>query len=170
MTNYISFLGAIASHPNDETTRLVFADWLEDQGDWRAEFLRLDCARRALPIDQTQPEDLQSRWVEMRSRMSPSWLAILGRSELENCENRFLFQCPERWDQLSPTEVGGVRFCQTCRERVYYCSTIEEAKEHAGQGHCVAVDEGLARSDGDLTGVPIPEYEVDLGIIDMDAP
>jgi len=151
MTNILSFLGAIAAHPDDETYRLVFADWLEDHGDWRAEFLRLDCTLRALPADQPGPLDLQTRWLELRSRLSPSWLTVLGRSVLENCENRFLYQCPERWDQLAPTKVATVRFCWACRERVYYCSTIQEAKEHAGQGHCVAVDEGLACSPGDVT-------------------
>jgi uncharacterized protein (TIGR02996 family) len=37
-----SFLRAIADDPADNTTRLVYADWLEERGDPRAEFLRLE--------------------------------------------------------------------------------------------------------------------------------
>jgi uncharacterized protein (TIGR02996 family) len=168
MTNTLSFLAAIAAHPDDEDLRLVFADWLEDNDDWRAEYVRLDCTLRTLPPNEARPTDLQARWQELRSRLSPSWLAVLGRSVLENCENRFLFQCPERWDLLGPTKVAAVRFCEACRERVYYCSTIEEAKEHARRGHCVAVDEGLARIPGDITALLDLDDGLTLGLLDVD--
>src|SRR5262245_38486286 len=36
------FLRAIAAEPGDDTVRLVYADWLEERGDPRAEFLRLE--------------------------------------------------------------------------------------------------------------------------------
>lgn len=165
MTGTLSFLRAIADNPGDDACRLVFADWLEERGDWRAEFVRLDCVLRALPADRSRPAALESRWQELRTRLSPSWLAVLGRSALENCESRFLFRCPERWDNLDPTGVAAVRFCQACRERVYYCHSIEEAQDHARQGHCVAVDEGLERSPGDLTE---KEEELTLGLMDFD--
>jgi uncharacterized protein (TIGR02996 family) len=144
MTNALSFLAAIAMNPADEAVRLVFADWLEEDGDWRSEFVRLDCTLRALPPDQSRPPDLQSRWLDLRSRLSPSWLAILGRSEIGNCENHFLFKCPERWDNLAPTKEAAVRLCQTCKERVYYCRTFEEAREQIRKGHFVAIDEGVS--------------------------
>ena len=145
MTNALSFLAAIALNPADEAPRLVFADWLEEGGDWRSEFVRLDCALRALLADQPKPPEVLNRWLELRSRLRPSWLAILSQSEIENCESRFIFNCPERWDNLAPTNVAAVRFCQACKERVYYCHTIEEAREHALSGRCVAVDVGLPR-------------------------
>jgi uncharacterized protein (TIGR02996 family) len=168
MINTLSFLAAIAAHPDDDAYRLIFADWLDENDDWRAEFVRLDCALRALPADQAKPIDLQSRWVELRSRLSPSWQTILGRSRIENCESRFIFQCPERWDRLAPTKVAGVRFCEACRDRVYYCRSIKEAKEHATQGHCVAVDEGLVRSPGDVTQIASAGEGELLGLIDFD--
>src|SRR5262249_22494437 len=149
--------------------RLVFADWLEGNDDWRAEFLRLDCALRRFPPDQPRPTDLQTRWLDLWSRLSPSWQSILGRSVVENCESRFLFRCPERWDPLAPTKVAAVRFCAACREQVFYCRTIEEAKDHARQGRCVALDEGLARTPGDVTGCPPSEYE-EMGLIDFHEP
>ena len=166
MTNTLSFLRAIAANPGDEAWRLVFADWLEENGDWRAEFVRLDCSLRALPADEPRPPDVQARWAELRARLSPSWRTVLGRATVENCDN-FRFRCPERWDNLAPTPVAAVRFCDACRERVYFCGSIEEAREHARQGHCVAVDEGLPRSPDDLTE-PSEEF-LTLGmLIDFD--
>ncbi len=39
-----AFIEDIAEHPEDDTPRLVFADWLEDHGDEaRAEFIRVQC-------------------------------------------------------------------------------------------------------------------------------
>jgi carbon storage regulator len=42
------FLRAIAAGPDDEATRLVYADWLEERGDPLGEFLRLQCQAKGL--------------------------------------------------------------------------------------------------------------------------
>jgi uncharacterized protein (TIGR02996 family) len=43
-------LAAIRDNPNDDTPRLVYADWLQEHGDEdRAEFIRLQCAATRLP-------------------------------------------------------------------------------------------------------------------------
>src|SRR5262245_9200773 len=42
MTDETPFLRAILAKPGNATTRLVYADWLEERGDPRASFLRLD--------------------------------------------------------------------------------------------------------------------------------
>ncbi|MEK6234824.1 MAG: TIGR02996 domain-containing protein, partial [Planctomycetales bacterium] len=36
-----AFLAEIAANPDDDAPRLIFADWLEERGDLRAELLRL---------------------------------------------------------------------------------------------------------------------------------
>ena len=36
-----AFLDEMAANPGGHTTRLVFADWLEERGDARADLLRL---------------------------------------------------------------------------------------------------------------------------------
>lgn len=44
MTERQSFIAAICAQPEDDTTRLVFADWLEESGELeRAEFIRVQC-------------------------------------------------------------------------------------------------------------------------------
>jgi uncharacterized protein (TIGR02996 family) len=39
-----AFLESIRSNPRDRLPRLVYADWLDERGDERAEFLRLQCS------------------------------------------------------------------------------------------------------------------------------
>lgn len=46
--------------------------------------------------------------------------------------------CPEIWDDLAPTEDPSVRYCGSCRERVYFCATDEQTRAHARAGHCIA--------------------------------
>jgi uncharacterized protein (TIGR02996 family) len=164
MNDILTFLRAIAANPSDESCRLVFADWLEEHGDGRAEFVRLDCALQFLGPDQTGYAEMRSRWAELRLHLSPSWLVVLGRSEIENCEMQFVFQCPRKWEELTPTEVAAVRFCHECRKQVFYCSTIKEAKEHATMEHCVAVDIGIRRYPGDLSHRDSSEEHLLLGL------
>jgi uncharacterized protein (TIGR02996 family) len=57
MDEMLSFLRAIAEDPRDEAVRLVFSDWLEEQGHTeRAEFIRLQIALARLdPTDESYP-------------------------------------------------------------------------------------------------------------------
>jgi uncharacterized protein (TIGR02996 family) len=36
-----AFVRAILDNPDDDTLRLIFADWLEEQGDPQGEFIRI---------------------------------------------------------------------------------------------------------------------------------
>jgi uncharacterized protein (TIGR02996 family) len=39
-----AFLAAVLAEPDNDAVRLVYADWLEERGDPRAEFIRVQCA------------------------------------------------------------------------------------------------------------------------------
>jgi uncharacterized protein (TIGR02996 family) len=49
MSREEDFLQAILENPDDDVPRLIFADWLEEQGDPRGEFIRLQCELAGLP-------------------------------------------------------------------------------------------------------------------------
>ena len=51
MPDEIPFLRKIADHPDEELPRLIFADWLEEQGDPRAELIRVQCRRSSVPLN-----------------------------------------------------------------------------------------------------------------------
>jgi uncharacterized protein (TIGR02996 family) len=66
-----SFLQAIGDCPEDASLRLIYADWLEERGDRRGEFLRL-LHQRAIAtarLKQLLPE-LDPAWVR---RVGPAW-------------------------------------------------------------------------------------------------
>jgi uncharacterized protein (TIGR02996 family) len=54
-----SFLAAIDADRSDDTCRLVYADWLEEQGDGRCIYLRSRCADEPCP---KLPEETRIDW------------------------------------------------------------------------------------------------------------
>jgi uncharacterized protein (TIGR02996 family) len=156
-------LRAVRAAPDDDAPRLIYADWLEEHGDVRGEYLRLACALASLAEGDPRFEGFVTRFRELRFLIDPKWRAAVARSGVENCA-RFEFRCPKRWDKLQPTGDEAVRFCTACRKEVYYCESIAEARQHASLGRCVALDPAVPRSKGDLD----VEEEVVGELLDFD--
>src|SRR5262245_51933482 len=73
-----AFLDALASSPEDVTPWLVFADWLEEHGDPRAELLRWGARVREEPV----PPPLTLAALELagwQRKHLPAWLGTLPR-------------------------------------------------------------------------------------------
>ncbi len=66
MTEREAFLKAIREAPDDDDLRLVFADWLEENGDpQRAQFIRLSIAAARLPEGQREPPELFDERIDL---------------------------------------------------------------------------------------------------------
>jgi uncharacterized protein (TIGR02996 family) len=146
-------LAAIERH--DEAARLVYADWLEGQGEpARAEFLRLQQVLVGpVPIDDAGKALWKRRTDRLRvlaEQVDFDWRVAVARPAVENCDAHFDFACPMEWGQLAPTAVPDVRACKLCDEAVYYCRSINEARVHTTKNHCVALDIVVERTPGDL--------------------
>jgi uncharacterized protein (TIGR02996 family) len=145
----------------DDASRIVYADWLEENGDIRrAEFLRCQEQLRTL---QSEDVDTRMTFVEQSRRLRQlatlvdlEWRMRVARAPVEGCKVhvRFEFQCPKQWSDLVETESPDVRFCDLCRQQVFYCTTIPEARQHAWRGRCVAVDIANERTKHDLERPP----------------
>jgi uncharacterized protein (TIGR02996 family) len=148
------FLRAILANPAEDTTRLVYADWLDEQGDaasrLKAEFLRFELEAARVPDETLRRAAVNSRIRKRAADLDPGWLAVVSHPALEECRLRFEFECPMQWANLTVTDDVKVRFCDSCKRNVHYCDTIEEARDHAWQGDCVAVSLALVRKSGDL--------------------
>jgi uncharacterized protein (TIGR02996 family) len=138
-----AFLADICAHPNDDTPRLIYADWLEERGDPRSEFLRAQARLAALKHKAREYRRLRARLRQLRSEMDRTWLALVDRTDIENCRLRFAFECPKRWELLQETDFDRVRFCDVCRENVHHCTSASEARAHAARGRRVAIDSDL---------------------------
>jgi uncharacterized protein (TIGR02996 family) len=65
MSEEEAFLQAIRGEPDEPAHRLVYADWLEERGDPRAEYLRLGA----------QVAQAQARMRQLEEGFSPEWVA-----------------------------------------------------------------------------------------------
>ena len=65
MTQGDGFIRAITENPDDDALRLVYADWLEERGNPRGEFIRLQCALERMSQEDPRRESLQAREQEL---------------------------------------------------------------------------------------------------------
>ncbi len=170
------FLQKLLENPADDTTRLVYADWLDerdnDESKTKAQFLRLT-AQLSSPEEESH---ITRKLQQLAAGLNTDWLAVVSRLKIEYCAGKqnktlatfplwFNFVCAKRWDELTVTENNAVRFCEGCKKNVHYCDTITVARRHAQKGHCVAVDLGIVRRKDDIrppirgivVGMPSPE-------------
>jgi uncharacterized protein (TIGR02996 family) len=73
-----SLLQEVLSHPEKDEPRLVFADWLEDQGDPRAEFIRLQCEIAQLPPTDDDVAEMQHRATLLLSEHEREWVGDIA--------------------------------------------------------------------------------------------
>jgi uncharacterized protein (TIGR02996 family) len=81
MTHDDAFLQAILESPDDDTPRLVYADWLDEHDDpTRAEFIRLQCRIEDTSLDDPSLPDLLGRACRLHIEHANEWLGELRRS------------------------------------------------------------------------------------------
>jgi uncharacterized protein (TIGR02996 family) len=77
--NDAAFLEAIREHPDDDTHRLVYADWLEENGNpERAEFIRVQTELARLDAFDPRMGPLRQREWALRPGQLAAWRAVLG--------------------------------------------------------------------------------------------
>lgn len=73
--NARQFIASIQDAPEDDVPRLVFADWLEENGESaRAEFIRVQCELARLPTFDTRYPELHLRQLELLAEHEVDWL------------------------------------------------------------------------------------------------
>ncbi len=71
------FLNALRANPHDDLTRAVYADWLEERSDPRAEFLRLQTSVKSLPWFGLEKAATIDRLRELRKQVAAEWLNVV---------------------------------------------------------------------------------------------
>jgi uncharacterized protein (TIGR02996 family) len=77
MSDEEGFLRTIIDNPDDDAPRLIFADWLEERGDLRGEFIRIQCALTRLAIGDERRPDLIRREQALQVEHGETWLGPL---------------------------------------------------------------------------------------------
>lgn len=73
------FLNAIIANPEDIDLRLVFADWYEEHGDERGEFIRVQLALARLPRKHPWREEMEAKEKSLLSKHRKKWNSELYR-------------------------------------------------------------------------------------------
>lgn len=142
------FLVEAFSGQLDDAKRLAYAQVLDTRDPIRAEWLRLEVQLQATA---THDVGTHRRFRELSRQIGHEFAHMFRRNDILNCGGaakeprkvRFSFICEKRWETLLPTESSAERHCSACDSRVYRCSTVREAENHALAGHCIAVSYDL---------------------------
>ncbi len=81
MNEHGPFLRGIAAAPDDPAPRLIYADWLEERGDVRSEFIRLHARLAEQPKDK-EFFQLLEREQAIRPGINERWLKVLGYDDV----------------------------------------------------------------------------------------
>jgi uncharacterized protein (TIGR02996 family) len=78
MSDEAALLRAIGAHPDEDTPRLMYADWLDEHGRAeRAEYIRVQVARQRKLATGEDDAQLYTREVELYRAHAPQWLREL---------------------------------------------------------------------------------------------
>lgn len=75
-----AFLDEFIEHPDDDVPRLIYADWLDEQGDARGEFIRVQC--ELAQTDRLSPDfyELTDRSEKMLDEFGSEWATELKQN------------------------------------------------------------------------------------------
>jgi uncharacterized protein (TIGR02996 family) len=94
-----AFLRTILADPDDDAPRLVYADWLDENGDAdRAEFIRLQVRLARMEVDDPEYDTVEARAEELRRVHHIEWL-----NELPQCEH-------VNWEVFHRGFISAVKF------------------------------------------------------------
>jgi uncharacterized protein (TIGR02996 family) len=175
-----AFLRVLLDVPEDRNTWLVYADWLDDRGDPRAEFLRLSVERSLLTEHDPARPAVEARLRQLRAELDPNWMMMFDDAPIGNCPRAGwrTVRCPmRRWDGLAATDVPDIRLCHECRRPVFYCHSVEEAREFTTSAQCVAFSTRIPPEslppealppEAPLTGPDSDEFDLLLDVAELE--
>jgi uncharacterized protein (TIGR02996 family) len=131
MQETAAFLQNIRQQPHDDAPRLIFADWLEERGDPRGEFIRLQCLRSSFTIGDAHKLSLveqeqallkrhRGRWVGPLLQQGVGWEFRRGLLHLRVNMATFL---RTDWEELTQTETW--EWVETVGIRIEFRTDIE---------------------------------------------
>ncbi len=165
MSTEREFLEIIRADLGNPVPRLIFADWLDEQGDPRGEFIRTQCE-----LEQTEQSALKRRWLRDRERellddyqdewlmpirnrklKTASWEFRRGLVEEVNLEAREFIECGDFLHGAFPLlcSLNLRNVSPSLAESLANCPALEGFVElrftaNLGRGHAMAYDRAPA--------------------------
>ncbi len=127
----------------DHSARLVYADWLEENGDTRrARLLHTQEELLAYVPSSAEHRACARRLVVLATTTDRQWRLRLGRARIHGCA---VEGCQMDWGSLAEIENAPAteRRCDACGNTVRYCELIHEATTNLLRGTRVVVDAAI---------------------------
>jgi uncharacterized protein (TIGR02996 family) len=125
-----AFIRAIVEADGDDLHRLVYADWLEERGDGRADYLRAEM-KWALPWRAGERPRVPADLEAMARRLDPLWVARVSRPPLGVCCEHLRWYGGGR--QLTPADIAAAeREMRLNLPPVYVAFLLNHNGGHAG--------------------------------------
>jgi uncharacterized protein (TIGR02996 family) len=107
-----AFIRTIVDSPGDDLPRLVYADWLDERGDERGDYLRaeVEWAKGLREVGWASPTvEEQERWAvptlrQMAEGLDPIWVARVSRPPFGICCDHLAQSKSERWVEADEFE------------------------------------------------------------------
>jgi uncharacterized protein (TIGR02996 family) len=134
MTDREAFLRAIRAHPDDDTPRLIYADWLDEHGDpAQAEFVRLQIELEPIrdQLDQPRVRELAERESILLATHGHDWLG--PAAELVGPYPAFGPVFRRGLPEMVCLSLG--TFLERAAELFAACPTVREVCLYGVQGH-----------------------------------
>lgn len=164
MTHEEAFLQAVLEAPDDDTPRLMYADWLSERGNARGEFIRIQIEMERLDEFDSHRLPLELREVELLEQHGRRWAAPLG-VPVRDCAFRRGFV--ERVRQ-APSQFANLAERLFRRTPLATVQFVPEADFRRGTLAPLASCPHLGRLRGlDLTGLHFEEPLEEPGLVDF---
>jgi uncharacterized protein (TIGR02996 family) len=149
MSDRDALLAAITANPDEDTPRLVYADWLEEHDQAkRAEFIRLQCQLAHLSRKSTEGKPLAKREKELQSQLfghldGIGFESVSFRRGFVGAVTANLNVLAEHFDSLSVEDAPAYALKVLPEDddcEIYDDSTVEEAFANETLRRCVSLD------------------------------
>jgi uncharacterized protein (TIGR02996 family) len=160
-----AFLRAICEHPDDDLPRLIYADWLDERGDPRGEFTRVQIERQRFKCAKSDPRNrtLLAREKALLRKHRAQWIERLHSDLIANTgsvifERGFIYSVMTRaalfaahaseWFRLEPIRSVTLLGPGECLRDVIRLPPLERVRElqitMGGDGEILPADIVLA--------------------------
>src|SRR6516162_9506959 len=84
-----AFIGAVLAAPKDDSPRLAYADWLDQRGDARGQYLRTE-----VQWAQAREAKLEAQLEELATNLDAVWVARVSRPPVGVCADHLWLRDP----------------------------------------------------------------------------
>jgi len=146
VTDEEAILSNVLTVPEDDARRLVYADWLEERGDYLRATVALERLENEMPPpDQrvslrraTEIGRLKRHLRDLDHVIDQTWVVRLHRGWIEHCnmifELRSTRSCPRLWQSLPEGADHLVRHCGQCDRRCGIASLSNKLHKRCDPG------------------------------------